>query len=132
MPIDYKKYPPNWFSEIRPAILLRAKNACEFCGVENYSPILKKEKLHGVVVGVKEARVILTIAHLNHDITNNEPWNLRALCQRCHLKHDQTHHQESRKRTKRKQHCERIAASGQLELLEITSDHQNDPTTALD
>jgi hypothetical protein len=26
MPIDYKKYPKNWKTEIRPAILERAKN----------------------------------------------------------------------------------------------------------
>jgi hypothetical protein len=35
MPIDYKKYPANW-NELREAVLERAKNKCEFCGVENY------------------------------------------------------------------------------------------------
>ena len=34
MPIDYKKYPKNWKSEIRPSILKRANNCCEFCGVK--------------------------------------------------------------------------------------------------
>lgn len=132
MPVDYKKYPPNWFSEIRAAILLRAKNACEFCGVENYSPILKREKLRGVVGGVKETRVILTIAHLDHNITNNEPWNLRALCQRCHLKHDQAHHQESCKRTRAKQRKEKITASGQMVLMEMEADDSQDATASLD
>lgn len=37
MPIDYKNYPPNWLTEIRPRILKRAKNKCEFCGLKNYS-----------------------------------------------------------------------------------------------
>lgn len=37
MPIDYKKYPKNWLSEIRPRVLKRADNKCEFCGVENYA-----------------------------------------------------------------------------------------------
>ena len=37
MPIDYKKYPSNWKTEIRPAIMERAKNCCEFCGVKHYS-----------------------------------------------------------------------------------------------
>ena len=78
MPIDYKKYPPNWKTEIRPAVLARANNRCEFCGIENYS--IRSD-------GVK---VILTVAHLDHDETN---WDvkidrLRALCQRCHLKYD--------------------------------------------
>lgn len=78
MPIEYKKYPPNWKTEIRPAVLARANNRCEFCGIENYS--IRPD-------GVK---VVLTIAHLDHDETN---WNvkidrLRALCQRCHLQYD--------------------------------------------
>lgn len=34
MPIDYKKYPPNWLSEIRPRIMLRANNTCECDGCD--------------------------------------------------------------------------------------------------
>lgn len=34
------------------------------------------------------ARVVLTVAHLDHDPTNNDPANLRALCQRCHNRYD--------------------------------------------
>jgi len=37
MSCDYKKYPSNWKTEIRPAIMQRAKNRCEFCGVKHYS-----------------------------------------------------------------------------------------------
>lgn len=36
MPVNYKKYPSNWLTEIRPAILARANNCCECCGVDNY------------------------------------------------------------------------------------------------
>lgn len=39
MPINYKDYPSNWKTEIRPAILERAKNCCESCGVKNHSLI---------------------------------------------------------------------------------------------
>lgn len=35
MPCDYKNYPDNWKSEIRPAILERDNNACKFCEVPN-------------------------------------------------------------------------------------------------
>jgi|GEM_PF-4030978 len=35
MPVDYSRYAPNWKTEIRPSILERAKNACEFCGKAN-------------------------------------------------------------------------------------------------
>ena len=76
MPIDYSRYPPNWKTEIRPRILARANNCCEHCGVSNYT--------------IKEngSRVVLTIAHLDHDPEN---WNvtddrLAALCQACHFR----------------------------------------------
>ena len=77
MPCDYKKYPKNWKTEIRPSILKRAGNKCEFCGVENYKP-------HPIT----GSKVVLTIAHLDHDISNNNDTNLRALCQKCHNGHD--------------------------------------------
>ncbi len=34
MPIDYKKYPKNWLSEIRPRIMQRANNTCECEGCD--------------------------------------------------------------------------------------------------
>jgi hypothetical protein len=37
-------------------------------------------------------RVVLAAAHLDSDPTNNRLTNLRALCQRCHLLHDRSHH----------------------------------------
>jgi len=36
MPINYKDYPSNWKTEIRPAILNRDNHRCKFCGVHNY------------------------------------------------------------------------------------------------
>ena len=85
MPIDYAKYPPNWKTEIRPRILKRANNCCEECGVENYSYV---ERTYPD--GVKKIKIILTIAHLDHDETN---WDvkddrLKALCQLHHLRYD--------------------------------------------
>lgn len=87
MPIDYKEYPPNWKTEIRPAVLARANNRCENCGIENYS--LTKSG----------SKVVLTIAHLDHDKHNHEVRldRLKALCQRCHLKYDLRRHIENRK-----------------------------------
>ena len=43
MPCNYKNYPPNWFTEIRPGILERAKNCCENCGLKNYRVIRRLE-----------------------------------------------------------------------------------------
>ena len=41
--------------------------------------------------------IILTVAHLDHDKTNNRFSNLKALCQRCHLRHDLDQHANNRK-----------------------------------
>lgn len=40
---------------------------------------------------VRTVKIVLTVAHLDHDPTNNALDNLRALCQRCHNRHDAKH-----------------------------------------
>lgn len=49
--------------------------------------------------GVKFTKIILTIAHLDHDKLNHDVKldRLKALCQRCHLKYDMSHHVDNRK-----------------------------------
>lgn len=86
MPIDYSKYPQNWKTEIRPAVLKRANNKCEFCGVDNYSTVHRIYK-NGFE---KDVKIILTVSHLDHDETNKNVSidRLRALCQQCHLRYD--------------------------------------------
>ncbi len=76
MPCDYKKYPANW-KEIRKEILIRAENRCELCNAENYKPHWKTG-----------SKVILTIAHMTDDLNDVKPYQLLALCQRCHNKID--------------------------------------------
>lgn len=114
MPINYKLYPPNWKTELRPAVLQRAKNACEFCKVPNYAVARwngdKYETTGEKYATIGEARkakdkrlfrdwiiIVLTVAHLDHDIGNNELSNLRALCQRCHLDYDREDNSRRRK-----------------------------------
>ncbi|HJU17964.1 MAG TPA: hypothetical protein VJ770_16025 [Stellaceae bacterium] len=36
---------------------------------------------------VRHTRVVLAAAHLDHNPANNQPRNLKSLCQRCHLIH---------------------------------------------
>lgn len=50
--------------------------------------------------GERVFRIVLTVAHLNHDRTDNRPENLAALCQRCHLLHDREQHRETRRRNR--------------------------------
>lgn len=91
MPINYKLYHPKWKAISRFIRFYRAKNHYEFCGAENYKP--------NPITGSK---VVLTVAHLDHDITNNSFFNLKALCQRCHLKYDAKQHARSRRINKLK------------------------------
>ena len=83
-PENRGRYPKSW-KQIRTKILERANNKCEFCGIENYSM-----KENG-------ARVVLTIAHLDHTPENCDPDNLRALCQKCHNTYDTEHRKETRR-----------------------------------
>lgn len=85
MPIDYSQYPADWHEISRRIRQDRANNRCEWCGAENYQP-------HPVT----GSKVILTVAHLDHDITHNDDDNLAALCQRCHLAYDAQQHAETR------------------------------------
>lgn len=118
MPIDYKEYPSNWKTEIRPSVLERAKNCCEFCGVKNHSLIWRNGK--GIndweywpegmeseawsLDGKKATKIILTIAHLDHDKLNHDIdlERLKALCQKCHLQYDIKHHVSNRLKNKNK------------------------------
>ena len=45
--------------------------------------------------------VILTVAHLDHQPENCAPGNLKAMCQRCHLRYDSQHHQRNAAATRR-------------------------------
>lgn len=91
MPCDYRNYPKNWLSEIRPAILRRARDRCEWCGAVNYEP-------HPVTGSM----VVLTVAHLDHDTQNSDPGNLRALCQNCHNGKDAEMRAEHARETRRR------------------------------
>lgn len=127
MPIDYKKYPSNWKTEIVPKVKARENNRCAFCGVKNYSVGYREgskfiptagNEMHNKAgngeLSYKEARelvkhcnefcddnlivIVLTVAHLDHDIINNDLSNLKALCQKCHLNYDKNFHAENRRK----------------------------------
>ena len=51
---------------------------------------------------VTGSNVVLTIAHLDHDPSHNDPGNLRAYCQRCHNAYDAPHRRAHAARTRRR------------------------------
>lgn len=106
------RYPADW-PQISRRIRDRAGNRCEFCTVPN-GAMIRRAVAEGVPVwrlagdsayengrsaidGAEvpdsmedecaygpPVRVILTVAHLDHQPENCADDNLRALCQRCH------------------------------------------------
>lgn len=91
--------------EIRAAVLKRATLSCgdpglatvncELCCVPNGRVIWRQPNgpqwscsLYGPPPGWVSVKVVLTVAHLNQDPTDNRMVNLLALCQRCHNKID--------------------------------------------
>ena len=81
-PENLSLYPPEW-PKIREEILARANRCCE--GSPAYPDCRAADREAHPVTGSK---VVLTIAHLDHNPTNNDPSNLRAWCQKCHNTYD--------------------------------------------
>lgn len=76
---------------------------------------------NGVCMGERcdATKVVLAVAHVDHDEANNAPANLLALCQRCHLKLDAADNAARRRER-------RAAAAGQapLPLLAAMPEHR--------
>lgn len=105
-----ERYPTDW-KQITAGIRLRANNRCEACSapngeviarhVDGKSYMLDRGAVFDAETGEhlgyargseydaeRFVRVVLTVAHLDHNESNNDPSNLRALCQMHHLRHD--------------------------------------------
>lgn len=120
---------PEW-AEIRERIRARALDQCEDCAVRNgahggrvhdgtfLSSLPKGTNGLGLDwprpgeyawcgLGdrrdfLRVIRIVCTVAHLDHDPTNNDDANLRFLCQRCHNRHDQAHRRRNAAATRRR------------------------------
>jgi hypothetical protein len=100
MPMNRKEYPPNWNAISKRIRFERAGGRCEDCEAINGDPNPKTGSI-----------VVLTVAHKDHNLKNNdgldldinapllpEPKsNLAALCQADHLARDIWEHSHSRK-----------------------------------
>lgn len=100
----YKDYPPNWKTEIVPAIQQRAQFACEHCQrkngqfvwlyrkgkVKHWADSFENAKALGNALPERKIKIVCAVAHLDHDESNMNISldRLAYLCQKCHLKHD--------------------------------------------
>lgn len=114
-PENRHRYPPDWKSISLGIRRDRAQWRCECegeCGRGTHTgrcPNRQHQPAYGT-----GARVILTVAHLNHTPEDCRPENLRAMCQGCHLHYDRDHHRQTAAATRRAA----IADAGQLALTE--------------
>lgn len=114
-------YPANW-KEVVAAIRERSGDRCELCGVMNghliernaegslwryqFAPAIcfhigtyAKHYLSPAADDWRPPiRIILTVAHLDHDPRNNDPENLRHWCQYHHNNYDAAHRAENRRK----------------------------------
>jgi hypothetical protein len=109
------RYPKDWHA-ISARIRQRAGNKCEECGVENYALGARDRdgrwlpaqptgdnglrttwpapgewmwfRTDSLPAYLKVVRIVLTVAHLDHQPENCADENLRAWCQRCHNRYD--------------------------------------------
>jgi hypothetical protein len=144
MPVDKSKYSADW-KQISAAIREREGNRCKVCGVPNHAYIVRssEDSERYIIFDMQEAvytwpdgswirmselpdefqenkhvKVVLTVAHLNHDTTDNSDSNLAALCQLHHLRHDAQFHAQNAKRTRADKREQAIAETGQGRLFE--------------
>ena len=95
------KYPRNWPAISRRIRFDRAEGRCEClgeCGLHRTNPGPRRcAEVHGQPAIWAKGTVVLTVAHLDHDPTNCADNNLKAMCQRCHLRYDVEHHVTGRR-----------------------------------
>ncbi len=98
-PSEKARYPKNW-KAISAGIRERAEDRCECvdeCGLHPWGRCVEKQ---GRKAFFAKGKIILTVAHLDHTPENCAPGNLKAMCQRCHLRYDRHHHAETARMTR--------------------------------
>lgn len=86
------RYPKDWKAISKRIRLDRAEGRCECkgeCGIEHGAIWGGRcGAMNGLPNPVTGSRTVLTVAHMDHRPEHCEDDNLRAFCQRCHLRYD--------------------------------------------
>lgn len=111
-PSEKSRYPKNW-KEISQKIRARSGGQCEClgeCGLHTENGhSWRCLEFNGTPAKWANGKIVLTVAHLDHTPENCADDNLKAMCQRCHLRYDSKHHQKNAAKT-------RAAKNPQLQL----------------
>lgn len=121
MPMDRAKYPKDW-TAISNRVRQRAGQRCERCKAPNGASVARADGCYMLTDGSvfsdvdgapmgkargsefpakKHLRIVLTVAHLDHDSMGTDETRMQALCQKCHLAYDRDQHTASAKATRR-------------------------------
>jgi len=102
-PENRDRYPVDW-PAIRARIRARAGGQCQCtgeCGLHRTHPGPRRcHERHGAPARWARGLVVLTVAHLNHTPEDCRDENLKAMCQRCHLRYDVRHHRATARATR--------------------------------
>ena len=124
MPIkaeNRSKYPKEWPLISRLIRKYRAGDRCE-CTVEcdtrhdldpsqwdveddSWRIPLRCSATNGEPHPITGSKVVLTVAHLDHNPANNRESNLKAMCQRCHNRLNSPHRRRNAAKTRRKRYA---------------------------
>lgn len=111
MPMQPGLYPPDW-KAISQAIRFRSGGQCECTGECGLHLGKRCIEMNGQAALYAKGKVVLTVAHLNGESMDCRDENLKAMCQRCHLRIDIELH----KRHAAKHRRQKKIVSGQLEM----------------
>jgi hypothetical protein len=112
MPIDYNRYPKDWKQTVE-RIRERSGDKCEKCDLKNgstaysvpfdlreggryktrrlwFRSYMDAKREAAEIILIKAVKVVLTVAHLDHDEENHDVKDERLMhmCQVCHLRYD--------------------------------------------
>jgi hypothetical protein len=147
MPMDKKRYPPNWDEISRQIRFERAGNRCEACDVKNGAVGARdrhgnwhdEDSIHSLNAGVGDdlfgdfpnmIKIVLTVHHIGMPKPDGSPGspddkmdcrdeNLICLCQGCHLNADRPHHLRKRREKRLRRQHEQMQRDGNLPLFEV-------------
>lgn len=118
-PENRHRYGDDWPAFSERIRFERAEGRCECeseCGMPGHVAALGRcENRHGQPSVYTGAKVVLTVAHLNHIPEERGADQVKAMCQGCHLWYDRAHHAETRRRNEQ--------ADGQLTLIPTTKEN---------
>ena len=87
-PENRARYPKDWKAISERIRYERAGNVCECtgeCGLDHKGRCGARNHCHHPET---QSKVVLTVAHLDHQPENCDDGNLKAMCQRCHNRYD--------------------------------------------